>query len=68
MIPMDPIDEQTITNVNVNQALSDISKISLFIQSEVPNSRERSLAITKLDEAYMWLSQIMLANTTSHMS
>lgn len=66
MIPMSPNEEQTL--INVNQALAEISKTSLFVSDKIPNSRERSIAITKLDEAYMWLNQIAICIQISDMS
>ena len=66
MIPMDPNEEQILANVN--RALAEIRKTYLFVSDKIPNSRARSIALTKLDEAYMWLSQIAIDIQTSDMS
>ena len=31
--------------------------------NELPNSREKSLVLTKLDEAYLWLKELETAGT-----
>ena len=37
------------------EALTKIANTKTYIETALPNSREKSCAITKLDEAFMWI-------------
>lgn len=37
------------------EALTKIANAKAYIETALPNSREKSCAITKLDEAFMWI-------------
>lgn len=39
-----------------------LQNIALYIDSQVPNSREKSLAITKLEEAMFWANAALARN------
>lgn len=42
----------------VREAVSKLYEIRRNLEKDIPNSRERSLSITKIDEAAMWIKQI----------
>ena len=39
------------------EALTQIAKTKACIETNLPNSREKSCAVTKLDEAFMWINR-----------
>lgn len=41
--------------VTGKEALTKIANAKAYIETALPNSREKSCAITKLDEAFMWI-------------
>lgn len=41
--------------------LDDLGKVKAQIEQTVPNSRERSLALTKVDEAALWLGALAVS-------
>ena len=43
--------------------VGDIYQIRRALEKEAPSCRERSLAITKLDEATFWLKEIPIVMT-----
>lgn len=40
-----------------SMAKNHVTVIELLLTGNLPNSREKSLALTKLEEAYMWIGK-----------
>ena len=51
---------ELIYRANINLYKEKIADLRTMIQDEptVPNSRAKSLVLTKLDEAFLWLTQM----------
>lgn len=58
--PFDEIEESPAvrTMETIFDLVEDIEDLKDKIQTDLPKSREASLAITKLDEARLWLEEI----------
>lgn len=58
--PFDEIEESSAvrTMETIFDLVMDIEDLKDKIQTDLPKSREASLAITKLDEARLWLKEI----------
>lgn len=58
--PFDEIEESPEVRLmeTIFDLVMDIEDLKDKIQSDLPKSREASLAITKLDEARLWLKEI----------
>lgn len=60
--PFDEIEESSAIRIleTMFDLVMDIDDLKDRIQTDLPKSREASLAITKLDEARLWLKEISL--------
>lgn len=60
--PFDEIEESPAIRIleTMFDLVMDIDDLKDRIQTDLPKSREASLAITKLDEARLWLKEISL--------
>lgn len=60
--PFDEIEESPAVRMmkTIFDLVEDIEDLKDKIQTDLPKSRETSLAITKLDEARLWLKEISL--------
>lgn len=58
--PFDEIEESPAVRMmeTIFDLVMDIEDLKDKIQTDLPKSREASLAITKLDEARLWLKEI----------
>lgn len=58
--PFDEIEESPAVRMldTIFDLVEDIEDLKDKIQTDLPKSREASLAITKLDEARLWLKEI----------
>ena len=58
--PFDEIEESPAVRMmdTIFDLVMDIEDLKEKIQTDLPKSREASLAITKLDEARLWLKEI----------
>lgn len=58
--PFDEIEESPAVRMlnTIFDLVDDIEDLKEKIQTDLPKSREASLAITKLDEARLWLKEI----------
>jgi len=54
-----PTDESVESIKKLRQACKDMNDLIL---AELPNTRERSLAITKLEESSMWMNKCVVFN------
>lgn len=45
---------------SVQDLHNEVEKLIVRVEDEIPSSRERSLVITKLQEANMWLAEVPL--------
>jgi hypothetical protein len=52
-------DDAQDLNVTVGEAVARLEETHRFITATLPNKRERSCALTKLDEARMWLTELL---------
>lgn len=52
--------DEALYRANINLFKEKVADLRTMIQNEpsVPNSREKSLVLTKLDEAFLWLTQM----------
>lgn len=60
--PFDEIEESPAVRMleTIFDLIDDIEDLKDKIQTDLPKSREASLAITKLDETRLWLKEISL--------
>ena len=58
-----PVKGQAQKYVQIRDKAKDFA---LFINNQCPNSREKSLAITKLEEAVMWANASIARNITNN--
>lgn len=54
-----PTEEHTTKIIRLREAMKELSTL---IEDEIPNCRERSLAITKLEECSMWANKAIVFN------
>jgi hypothetical protein len=54
-------------SITKNELLSAIMAIQKIVDDKLEPSREKSLVITKLDEAYLWLAKAVVLQAAKEM-